>query len=73
MAWINEAHTEWHTVNGWNAVCPLDCGAGEPDPYEDWCPYHDGGEQDAISGICTCATVQVPELTEARDWNEVPF
>ena len=31
MAWINEAHTEWHTVNGQNAVCPLDCGVGEYD------------------------------------------
>ena len=43
MSWINDAHTEWHTVNGWRAVCPLDCGAAEwlaaddaPDDPEVW-------------------------------------
>lgn len=36
MPWLADAHTEWHTVNGWNQVCPLDCGAGEVwDYYED--------------------------------------
>ena len=32
MSWINDAHTEWHTVNGWRAVCPLDCGAAAAAP-----------------------------------------
>lgn len=36
MSWIAEAHTDWHTAHGWNAVCPLDCGAGEvPEDYDE--------------------------------------
>lgn len=31
MSWIAEAHSEWHTVHGAHAVCPLDCGASEFD------------------------------------------
>jgi hypothetical protein len=29
MAWIQDAHYEWHAVHGRYAVCPLDCGAAE--------------------------------------------
>ena len=29
MSWIADAHRDWHTVNGWDVVCPLDCGVGE--------------------------------------------
>lgn len=29
MSWLSEAHNDWHTANGWDRVCPLDCGAGE--------------------------------------------
>lgn len=39
MSYIAEAHNDWHTVNGWNATCPFDCGAGEemydPQDYDD--------------------------------------
>lgn len=38
MSWISEAHAHWHMVHGHDAVCPLDCGAGErydePEPEE---------------------------------------
>lgn len=27
--YLAEAHAQWHTVHGWDAVCPLDCGANE--------------------------------------------
>jgi hypothetical protein len=36
MAWIADAHREWHTVYGQKEVCPLDCGAGET--YYDYDP-----------------------------------
>ena len=29
MSWLSDAHSEWHTVNGSNASCPLDCAAGD--------------------------------------------
>lgn len=29
MSWTSEAHTQWHSIHGRYAVCPLDCGAGE--------------------------------------------
>ena len=29
MAWLSDAHNEWHTVNGKYASCPLDCGINE--------------------------------------------
>ena len=29
MAWLAEAHADWHVVNGRYAVCPLDCGVAE--------------------------------------------
>lgn len=29
MAWLADAHNEWHTVNGRYEVCPLDCGVTE--------------------------------------------
>ena len=29
MSYIADAHNDWHTVNGWDKVCPLDCGVGE--------------------------------------------
>lgn len=29
MAYLADAHRDWHAVHGLNAVCPLDCGAGE--------------------------------------------
>ena len=39
MSWIADAHNEWHTVNGWDVCCPLDCGVGEgmedPTPGDD--------------------------------------
>lgn len=36
MAWLADAHRDWHTVNGWDVVCPLDCGVTEGlmDEYE---------------------------------------
>jgi len=33
MSWLSEAHNDWHTINGRNVTCPLDCGAGEQDEY----------------------------------------
>lgn len=35
MSWIADAHREWHTVHGQNTVCPLDCGAGEVNDYDE--------------------------------------
>lgn len=32
MTYLSEAHTEWHTIHGWDQGCPLDCF----DPYEGW-------------------------------------
>ena len=29
MAWIADAHADWHAVHGWNAGCPLDCAAAD--------------------------------------------
>lgn len=29
MSWLAEAHREWHTVNGWDNGCPLDCYEAE--------------------------------------------
>lgn len=34
MSWLSEAHSEWHAVNGHDAICPLDCGVGEAYPPE---------------------------------------
>ena len=37
MAWLADAHSEWHAVHGRNVVCPLDCGIGEAEALEaDW-------------------------------------
>ena len=38
MSWLADAHRDWHTVNGWDVMCPLDCGANEV--------YEDAGEED---------------------------
>lgn len=35
MAWLADAHREWHYVNGADACCPLDCGAGETYDHEE--------------------------------------
>lgn len=34
MTYLQDAHRDWHTVNGKYAVCPLDCGASEYLPPE---------------------------------------
>ena len=34
MAWINDAHRQWHSIHGQMQVCPLDCGVTER-YYED--------------------------------------
>jgi len=34
MAWLADAHREWHYVHG-QVVCPLDCGIGE-DVYDEF-------------------------------------
>lgn len=39
MSYLSEAHSEWHSINGKYAVCPLDCGANEPDEWG--CPACD--------------------------------
>lgn len=26
---MSEIHAHWHSVHGWDSVCPLDCGANE--------------------------------------------
>jgi len=42
MAWLADAHREWHYVHGANTVCPLDCGVGEDmdqwdeESYAEW-------------------------------------
>lgn len=72
MSWIAEAHADWHTVNGWNVVCPLDCGAGEDYDHDDDndCPGHESldgahmGETVYCDGTCvpapTCANCDGP-------------
>lgn len=43
MSFISEAHTQWHMIYGHDAVCPLDCGAGET--HDDYDPDPQGGGQ----------------------------
>ena len=33
--WIADTHRDWHTVNGWDVCCPLDCGIGEQYDYDE--------------------------------------
>lgn len=63
MTWIQDAHRDWHTVNGKYAVCPLDCGVGEtadlydePDPVtdepaEDEVSWHEYGQAEAYADL----------------------
>lgn len=48
MSWIADAHRDWHTVNGWNVCCPLDCGVTEDYDYDttpaDYAPAEDWEE-----------------------------
>lgn len=61
MTYLADAHRDWHTVNGWDTICPLDCGAGEVQepPYCEWfakCPNPaDGVVQHPVLGaVPTC-------------------
>lgn len=62
MSWLSEAHNEWHTVNGWNVCCPLDCGAGEV--YDDYEMY---GDEDSDTSVDHAPVVPLPNC------EEVPF
>lgn len=80
MSWLSEAHNDWHTANGWDRVCPLDCGAGEPDyancptcgAYLD--PAEDCGEADCVKAAAEAVPVTVPvAVPEDEDPWDPPF
>ena len=70
MSWLADAHRDWHTVNGANAMCPLDCGANEADEgYDDeqpalvrcgWCH-----ELQTIDEVRACSTRHYAEAKGA--------
>lgn len=65
MTWIADAHREWHTVHGQNAVCPLDCGVGEAaaeaaaaeQEFGSVRCGHCGGRHWDVAGVKACAGV----------------
>ena len=59
MAWLADAHREWHYVHGALTVCPLDCGVGE-DVYDEF-----GDDEEAYAEA---------QVTPAPlDWADCPF
>ena len=59
MAWINDAHSQWHSIHGKYSVCPLDCGAGE----HLWSGY-DEEEGTIRCGHCKGRHVEVADVRE---------
>ena len=53
MAYLADAHREWHYVNGWDTVCPLDCGVEEA-RYADWDAEQEEAEEahHIVCGSC---------------------
>jgi|PlaIllAssembly_1097288.scaffolds.fasta_scaffold210939_2 hypothetical protein len=57
MSWIAEAHADWHTVHGRDAVCPLDCGAGEDYDESKVCANCDGPLNTGYDYCETCRRI----------------
>lgn len=58
MAWLADAHREWHYVNGANEVCPLDCGVGETYGDEEEASIRCGhckGYHFTVQGVRNCS------------------
>lgn len=70
MTYLADAHRDWHAVHGLNAVCPLDCGAGEA-VMEDWEHEADSIEAGAPSfrcGHCKGRHTSVAMARRCADW-----
>lgn len=73
MSWIAEAHRQWHTVNGQNEVCPLDCGVGEDAGWDEHEPEPLTAQEEAELQAWRRRQQDLDNNDHRDPWEDSPF